>query len=234
MHPNASTYEPWVQEWLTDDRFKTYLQAAGNDTQRAFDLYQWNAALNAALLHDFAHLEVILRNSLHRALQDFVTPGLSWSAYEPSKVLFPETHRTGRSGSVYDANKWLRDTLHASRTKFQCSHSEDKIPPRVEGKIVADLTFRFWQELLHSRFEGRLWTRALRKAFSPGVARGDVYERLVTLSQVRNRLAHHEPNLKHANKAHRDLFWVLSVIDRRVQVHVRNHSSVGKLLSSRP
>ena len=47
---------PWVEKWLSPDRFQTYLQLAGYNRARAVDLHEWNTRLNAALLHDFAHL----------------------------------------------------------------------------------------------------------------------------------------------------------------------------------
>lgn len=234
LHPNASTYAPWVQDWLTVDRFKTYLRAAGNNTQRAFDLYQWNAAVNAALLHDFAHVEVALRNALHRELAAFVQTSLTWLAAPTALMLFPVAMTTNKAGVSYDTNEWIRGRLHESRKKFGCSHQDHLLPLVATGRIVADLTFGVWVELLHSRFEPTLWTHALRNAFAQGVARQDVYTRLRTLNDVRNRLAHHEPNLTNANKAHRELFWLLSVLDRDVQVHVRTHSRVSSLLASRP
>ncbi len=43
---------------------------AGGDRTRALDLHEWNTQLNAALLHDFAHLEVGLRNGM----------GLAWTS----------------------------------------------------------------------------------------------------------------------------------------------------------
>lgn len=235
LHPNTSAYDPWVQNWLTADRFKTYLRAAGNNTQRAFDLYQWNTAVNSALLHDFAHMEVALRNALHRELSTLTTPSLTWLAAPTALTLFPVAMTTnGKTGAVYDTNEWLRGRLQDSRNKFKCSQTAKLLSPMAEGRIVADLTFGVWVELLHPRFEPTLWTVALRNAVAPGIARHDVYARLRTLNDVRNRLAHHEPNLKNANKAHRDLFWLLSVLDRDIQTHVRTHSAVASLLLSRP
>ncbi|MGW6172133.1 Abi family protein [Arthrobacter sp. NPDC055138] len=223
-----------MQDWLTIDRFKTYLRAGGNNTQRAFDLYQWNTAVNAALLHDFAHLEVALRNALHRELSALVQPALSWLAAPTAQTLFPVAMTTNKAGTPFDANEWLRNRLRESRQKFGCDEFAPQLNPLIEGRIVADLTFGAWVDLLDTRFEGTLWTQALHKAFSQGVARHDVHSRLRTLNGVRNRLAHHEPNLKKANKAHRDLFWLLSVLDRDVQLHVRTHSTVAGLLASKP
>ncbi|MFJ4029751.1 Abi family protein [Paenarthrobacter sp. NPDC089989] len=219
---------------MTVDRFKTYVRAAGNNTQRAFDLYQWNAALNSALLHDFAHLEVALRNALHRELSAFQTRE-SWLSADAAQQLFPvATSRNSKTRVAFDANQWLRRRIEESRRKIGTTGPGTTISAVDEGRIVADLTFGVWVDLLHPRFEPTLWTKALRNAFSPGVARQDIYLRLRTLNEVRNRLAHHEPNLKFANKAHRDLFWLLSVLDRDVQAHVRSHSRVGELLTAQP
>lgn len=234
LHPNASIYAPWVQDWLTVDRFKTYLRAAGNSTQRAFDLYQWNTAVNAALLHDFAHAEVALRNALHRELSTLVQPSLTWLAGPTAQTLFPVAMTTNASGTRYDANGWLRGKLQESRTKFNCGHVSTQLSAVATGRIVADLSFGVWVDLLHSRFEPTLWTNALRNAFVQGISRHDVHARLRTLNEVRNRLAHHEPNLANVNKAHRDLFWLLSVLDRDVQKHVRAHSKVAGLLGDKP
>ena len=51
-----------------------HMLLAGGD-RRALDLHEWNTQLNAALLHDFAHLEVGLRNFYDRALMNAVQPG---------------------------------------------------------------------------------------------------------------------------------------------------------------
>ncbi|MFJ2471357.1 Abi family protein [Glutamicibacter sp. NPDC087583] len=234
MHPNKSKYQTWVQTWLTVERFNTYLRASGNDAQRAFDLYQWNTALNAAFLHDFAHMEVALRNALHRQLATLVTPSLSWMASQVALTTFPPLPGTDKHGNSYDKNLWLRTKLEESREKFRCDETTAKFTAHIEGRIVANLTFGIWAELMDSRFEPSLWTLALHKAFSSGVSRQEVHSRLRTLNDFRNRIAHHEPNLSRANKAHRDLFWLLSVLDRDIQGHVRSHSEVALLLSSRP
>jgi hypothetical protein len=71
----------WVERWLSSPRFARYLAAAGGDRQLALDLYEWNAAVSAAVLHDLAHLEVGLRNAYDRALTaadpagDWTRPG---------------------------------------------------------------------------------------------------------------------------------------------------------------
>lgn len=61
--PTSPPAGSWVEAWLSAPRFAVYLTATGGDRARALALYEWNAQLSAALLHDLAHLEVGLRNA---------------------------------------------------------------------------------------------------------------------------------------------------------------------------
>ena len=58
---------PWVEAWLSAPRYAVYLAAVGGDRQLGLDLYEWNAVVSAAFLHDLAHLEVALRNAYDAA-----------------------------------------------------------------------------------------------------------------------------------------------------------------------
>ena len=57
-----------MEVWLSSPRFSVYLAATGADRDRALALYEWNAQLSAALMHDLAHVEVGLRNAYDGAL----------------------------------------------------------------------------------------------------------------------------------------------------------------------
>jgi hypothetical protein len=66
------------------------------------------------------------------------------------------------------------------------------------GKVVAELTFGFWVELLKSSNHIPLWmARNLRSAFpnAPGLNRRMIYSRLKAIQLLRNRISHHEPFL---------------------------------------
>ncbi|MDQ0093277.1 hypothetical protein [Paeniglutamicibacter psychrophenolicus] len=71
----TSGNDAWIENWLSVDRFSTYLEAAGGSRKRALDLYEWNAKLSAAFLHDLSHLEVGLRNACDRQLAAAIRPG---------------------------------------------------------------------------------------------------------------------------------------------------------------
>ena len=42
---NHAPDETWVLEWLSSPRLQTYLDASGNNLQRALRLYEWNINL---------------------------------------------------------------------------------------------------------------------------------------------------------------------------------------------
>ena len=65
----------WIEEWLSIGRFSTYLAAAGGCRSRARDLYEWNAKLSAAFLHDLSHRKVCLRTACDRQLAAATEPG---------------------------------------------------------------------------------------------------------------------------------------------------------------
>lgn len=71
----TSNDEAWIELWLSAARFSTYVKAAGGSRGRALELYQWNAKLSAAFLHDLSHLEVGLRNACDRQLSEAIVSG---------------------------------------------------------------------------------------------------------------------------------------------------------------
>jgi len=72
--------------------------------------------------------------------------------------------------------------------------------PLEPGRIVAELSFGFWERLLaHGppgklNYEMALWRPAIHRAFpNSRLRRVDVHKRFPGLRDLRNRIAHHEP-----------------------------------------
>lgn len=180
----------WVESWLSAPRFAVYLAAAGGDRLRALRLYEWNAAVSAALQHDLSHLEVGLRNAYDRALCDGRDDRERHWVFDADR-LFPPAWQKAANGVRYDANKTTRKLLaNAIRS---AAGSTCALPPA--GKVIAELSFGFWRYLSVKRHDQRLWIPYLHRAFRPGVARRAVDEPIKRLHRLRNRVAHHEPLL---------------------------------------
>lgn len=172
---------------VSADRLGTYVAAAKSGDPLA--LYLWDRDLAVAVLRDVAILEVALRNAMHAALSTQAGRD-DWYAVD-----------IGLDSRSQDAVVAAWSKLPAAR--------------RTPGRVVAQLMFGFWRNLLEAGgHAGKgplqrrcdyelLWRNGLNKAFPGGKAdarrAAGHFTRpttLVTVSAVhalRNRAAHHEP-----------------------------------------
>lgn len=215
----------WVEQWLSAPRFQTYLVEAGGDRQRALDLYEWNTAMAAAILHDLAHVEVAVRNAYNAALVAHQPGQLHWS--EDEMRYFPVVWRTANNGRRYDENETPRDQLaYARRSAGQGAPS---------GKVVAELMFGFWRYLSISGREITLWRPYLHHGFVTGTSRSAVDGPMSRLHRLRNRVAHHEPLLTQNLSARRnDVLALLGCISSELRAYVGQRSTWAAVESQRP
>lgn len=218
---------PWVEEWLSAERFATYLHAASGDRGRALMLYEWNARVSSALLHDLAHLEVGMRNAYDRALSagDLV----AWT--DPSNPLFQPLPRN-RGGRQVDVNERFRQQIADAREQA----ATPQVPQPQHCDVVAQLGFGFWRYLGSRAHEKTIWVPRLHKAFPKGTNRQrDVDEPLVRLNKIRNRVAHHEPLLA-AGLTQRvdDILRLAGLLHDELRAHIAAFTSVGQHVSMRP
>lgn len=208
---------------LTPERLGPYMAATSGDTQRALDLYEWNARISAAVFEDLGYLEVVLRNACHNQLQSWSQRENADDPWYLNSVLTPDS----------------RDDIVKARQRATRG-DRDELP----GRVVAELMFGFWRFLHAKRYEATLWTPCLRLAYphQQPRRRGDVYHRLDHLNTLRNRIAHHEPihraqiasTGKDIAGLHNELLELLGWIDPVLSDWVRDRSNVPELLRSRP
>jgi hypothetical protein len=137
------------------------------------ELYEYNVQLSEVLYGLLHGLEVTVRNAEHHAL----------------------TASYGRA-DWYDvallSNYW-RDQVAKAKAKPGAAGKP--------GKVVAELTFGFWIDLLQQSNHRSLWVgRQLHTAF-PNARRHRrlIHERLKNIQLLRNRISHHEPVLTGGN-----------------------------------
>jgi hypothetical protein len=174
---------------ISPNRLQTYTAAAASTSADVLDLYVWDRDLAAAAMADIAILEVAMRNAMNGALERLA----------------------GRP------DWYAVDIGLDNRSKKSVTKAWGQVPAgrRVPGRVVAQLMFGFWRDLLEAGGaigEGPLqttavyedlWRRQIRTAFPGGraIARaeGASFTRPWTLAVVkevhalRNRAAHHEP-----------------------------------------
>lgn len=220
-----------MERWLSIPRFAVYLREAGADRERALALYEWNAELSAALLHDLGHLEVAVRNVYDEAITSTRPAGTRHWLDDPNgPVRAPLLRSRSRpDGTKYqvDVNGKLRDLLEQARKR--CGRNAPV------GKVIADLPLGFWRYLTSSAHEKTLWVPHLHTAFPHGTRRRDVDRTLSELHQLRNRVAHHEPLLCEPVAARSlDLILLCELLVPEVAQHVQVTTRVTDLLAARP
>jgi hypothetical protein len=217
----------WVNEWLSEPRFKTYSDATGGDEGRAFDLYVWNGRLAASILRDLGDLEVLIRNRFNRAVADH-RPGPHW-LLDPQSPIRVEKLRRSRSGELRDANRTTRD-------KVEQAIREAGGPNATPGKVIAELMFGFWLAMTRRALETEMWTPYFSRAFlRPRPERRAVEARMQKLNELRNRVAHHEHLLRtDVAQHHASLLELAGWLSPAVRDHIGVTSDVPALLATRP
>lgn len=211
--------ESWVVDWLSADRLQKYVVAAGHDEDRALRLYEWNANVNAALLHDFAHFEVGVRNLYDRGLMLSLRPGEThWLEDVPLRRLYPDPS-PGNQRSRRDVQK-ARNRLGGQGA-----------PP---GGILAEMTFGFWAMMTAHRLGTTVWPY-LDQVLPPQTDRAELHDRMMDLSRARNRVAHHEPvHMGSVEVTLRRMKRIAGYVSAEFADHLEAVSTVRTLLAQRP
>ncbi|HZB33516.1 MAG TPA: hypothetical protein VE465_25380 [Streptosporangiaceae bacterium] len=203
---------------LSNERLSSYDRITSGRHAETLSLYEWNTAISAAFYASLQCLEVVLRNALDRELT-------RWHASLDRRGFWYDD-----PAGVLDIRR--RQDITEARRRIRLARR-----PVTPGRIVSELSFGFWRYLLTSRYEGSLWTPALRHAF-PGLRpprRKDVSARVARLHQLRNQLAHHKAIYDRDLQAdYADLLFVVGAICPRTRAWIDQTSTVELVLAQRP
>lgn len=214
--------ETWVIDWLSTERLRRYVIAAGHDDDRALRLYEWNANVNASLLHDFAHFEVGVRNLYDRGLMLSLQPGEDhWLDEIPLRRLFPRP---------YGGDKRSRNDVDKARERAERSGSHHAPP----GAILAEMMFGFWASLTAQRLHSTVWPY-LAQVLPDQTDRTRLHESMTQLNKTRNRVAHHEPvDPANVETTLRRMKRIAGYVSPEFADHLEAMSTVRTLLAQRP
>ena len=201
-----------MQKAFSTPRMTPYISPADDDEIDSLARYYWNIALCESFYPSLHCLEVVLRNSLHDALTS-VKGKPDW----------------------YDTPGLLRPSEQKLLT-----HAKDELirnrKPLEPGRIVAELTFGFWTNLLVRYYDRSVAIPVIPLAFAFAPARSRVRRVIHPILEdtrfLRNRIFHHEPiwywgNLpvKHAQVLE-TIKWIsppaqnlIGTMDRFIEVH---------------
>lgn len=156
-----------IERSISSDRVNSYLTEAEGDRNKAIQLYERNTEISEALYGVIQGLEITLRNSIHRILQN----GTRFDDW------YEHIHLEGKEA----------ESLRLAKKALQDSHK-----PITAPRIIAKINFGFWVRLTASCYEKDLWVPHLHKAFPMKMMRSLLNKRLSKIKELRNQIAHHE------------------------------------------
>lgn len=188
---SASVSRDSLERALSPERLGPYLADADGDFELAWEFYRWNLRLTGVLMPLISDVEVTLRNTIHRQLTAHLDTQQWWTS---PRLLLDDNSR-----------EMISDVVQKHRKKLE-KGSEGP------GRVVADLTFGVWVNLLSKgattarqqpvNYHENLWRKALMHGFRIGDetnARGSpkrpmrrhVHQAAANLQALRNAAVHH-------------------------------------------
>lgn len=188
---------------LSIDRLNSYKSYFNlTDYEECLNLYLWNDAISSSYFRLISIFEVAFRNTLHRELSH-------------------QFHSFKTQGNVFD-NDWythlstsgiinpvtigiLEQTTHqkVSARGGARSRKVPKSPAPPPGKVIAAQSIGFWMKLIETTRTTIDWKTILFHGFKGHFANNvsywdtaaidDLLMRLEQITELRNRIAHHEP-----------------------------------------
>lgn len=160
------------------------MHATQGDQAKAVALYEWNITASGALYEALAMIEVVVRNAIHDQMA-------AWHQAEGHAKTWlddPQRRLEHRATADIAAARERAESWRKVNGKVQPTRPDPPV-----GAIVAELNFGFWRFLLARRYEGTLWTHAIRHGFPGARNRRAVEDPMMQLHKLRNRVAHLEP-----------------------------------------
>lgn len=162
-------------------RYNRYLNATGNNKERAKKLYHANIRLAQAFHPILSQFEVVLRNSLNITLSTHFA--------DPDWII---NQKTGfmRDNSLRSSHYFLRSCVHKTETKLA-----RRGIPVTSGKIISDQTFGFWLAFFLSHHYSLVGGQPIHIFAHKPITenRASIYGKLDDIKGFRNRVNHCEP-----------------------------------------
>jgi hypothetical protein len=185
---------------ISAPRFERYLRACGFQ-ERAIALYRANITLSRQLYGVIGVFEVILRNSIDRHM--IAQQGDEW------------LENASAPGGYFDISVGCEDIFHYVQEaihKLGAKYTHDA--------LIAKLTFGFWTYMFAPK-EFAASGSTLLVAFPNrpfGTKQKVIFQNLIKINDLRNRIAHHEPicfenNTVSTNRAERRYKLILELLE---------------------
>ena len=174
-----------VASIISQERLTKYMIAAGGDSEVALAIYGWNIQISEAFFPLLSAAEVCLRNTI-----------------------------SARLIQVYGHRWWNKSAFHlliggtGKGIVLRARNNLVRKGPVTSGRMIAELSFGFWVQMLKQENVAALWT-PIHASFADlpeAVTYAQFYERCDEVKEFRNRIFHHEPIIE------RDILYEYSKI----------------------
>ena len=211
-----------IRDAVSSERMATYERSSmpmGSGEPAAIALYAWNAMVASAFLAPIHICEVVIRNTVSEALTSVYGPRWPWERAFTLSLPDPRPKYSPR-----------RDLLQIAQLYA------------TTGKVIPELKFAFWESMFTARHDTRLWLPHLKQVFPAAPAglsvnqlRGRIYNDLMAIRGLRNRIAHHEPVFQR-NLAgdYQNIVQLVSLKSPLLSSWLAAHQSVVRVLGTQP
>lgn len=212
-----------IQPFISQERALTFINQYQNHNpedaveqaslmQKAYQLYVWNTQMSGALLEILGWYEVVLRNSIMKVISyQFYPYGIFNNRFilslnDTTAQIFVDAVNSVHPNAQYTLKRDKNGRISAPN-----------IQGVSEGRVVAELGFGFWENLLSKKYHKGMWEPHFRRAF-PNMSSASDVEIVYSITQdirtIRNRVCHHEPIFKrNGNDILANIARVLNYID---------------------
>jgi len=160
---------------ISQPRFLKYFYACNNDKRKALQLYRANIALSQKLYSIIGVFEIILRNSIDRHF--VLKKGNDWLAESVNSGGFLE------ASGCEDSYHAIQEGIHKLAETY------------THNKLITKLSFGFWTYQFAAKQFAASGSSLLEifpnRTF--GTRQKTVFQNLIKINDIRNRIAHYEP-----------------------------------------
>lgn len=187
-----------IEDWVSEKRFKRYLDRCNGDENAALAYYEANVAISEASYVCLQALEVLLRNKIHQTLTEMYETDAWYNEWE-------------------DIEDYEELNIKIQDVKNTLTKQKKTVIP---SRMIPEFMLGFWVQLFNTEYQMELW-KPLRNIFvnlpKDQKQRPVVSAALNKARNFRNRVFHYEPvfwSPQAAYESHENIKEILLWIDK--------------------
>ena len=207
-------------------RVNRYYYAASSSKKKAISFYKQNLLVTQAIHPVIGIFEVILRNSIYSALSMYFQDE-DWIINQKDGFM-SDSHLLfmGKQSREFRRNDFLRREVLKAEQKLKMKYSNTPSISITSGNIIAEQSFGFWTNFFEAYHFKILKGKPIQifRDLPQGVGRKEIFQKLNSIRQFRNRINHNEPICFVDNKfsfseiqtIHQSIYELIKYIDERL------------------